>query len=112
MEIIECLLENNVDVDVADIDDETPLVRACYAQNFELMKLLVNYGCRFDYPNNVPLSMCVSRGNISAVKFLLDSGEDIHKKEYLSSACEFNHLDMMDFLYTLGIDVNRRQTST
>ena len=112
MEIIECLLENNVDVDVADIDDETPLVRACYAQNFELMKLLVNYGCRFDYPNNVPLSMCVSRGNIPAVKFLLDIGEDIHKKEYLSSACEFNHLDMMDFLYTLGIDVNKRQTST
>lgn len=113
IEIVECLLQNHAEIDVTDIDEETPLVRACYAQNFDLMKILVEHGCRVDYPNNIPLSMSVSRGNIPAVKLLLEHGEDIHKKEseYLSYACEFNHMDMMDYLNSLGVNVNERNTS-
>lgn len=113
IEIVECLIRSNALLDVTDIDEETPLVRACYVQNLELIKMLVENGCRADHPNSLPLSMCVSRGNIPAVKLFLEHGEEVQKKgsEYLGYACEFNHLDMMDYLHSLDVDINKRNTS-
>lgn len=112
LDIIGCLLTKNVDLDVTDFNDETPLVRACHADDIALMKKLINNGCLFDYPNNLPLRLCVRRGNIPAVKMLLEQGEDINKGDYLSFACQSSNLDMMDYLHSLGVDINRCENST
>ncbi|XP_071172719.1 ankyrin repeat and SOCS box protein 13-like isoform X2 [Mytilus edulis] len=115
IEIVECLLEEGADCDSLNRDTgETTLVIACCLGNLELINMLTKYGCRIDYPNNMPLITCISRGNIPAVTLLLEKGEDIHKRpgDYLSYACDFNRIDMMEYLRTLGIDVNSRRTST
>ena len=73
------LKERPEDINVADYAGNTPLQVACLEGNEDIVKLLLDGGCRTDSKNvdhDTPLIDAVENGHLEVVRLLLDAGAD------------------------------------
>lgn len=71
------MLEYKVDVDIADNDGETPLLKACQNGHLEIIKLLLENGAEVNKAKRngaTPLFAANSGGHNEVVEFLLSAG--------------------------------------
>ena len=120
--IVEALLRvaelNNVDMNILDEDQYTPLHIACsYNKNDRLIDLLLEKGVTFFMAREKelnPLHWAASNGHLKMMKILLESSElgnvdinslDDYDNTPLNLACQENHLDVVKYLIQRGANV-------
>jgi ankyrin repeat protein len=91
------------------------LFRAVYAEDLEIIQLLLDLGADIHYLDNKPffLFIAVMKGNKDMVNLLLDRGADVdeqnrHGQTALVRAVQSEHLDIVRILLDRGADVNGR----
>jgi len=91
------------------------LFRAVYAQDLEIIRLLLDLGADIHYLDNKPffLFIAVMKGNKDMVNLLLDRGADVDEQNRfgqtaLVRAVQDKHLDIVRLLLDRGADVNGR----
>ncbi len=117
-DIVDLLLNQSINVNEKDTMGRTPLMYAA-VRNYcvEILKLLLDKGKNIDInatdsEGNNALIYAVDRGNIDAVKLLLQKKElDINKKNNknetaLTFAIRRNNLELVKLLLEKGADVN------
>jgi ankyrin repeat protein len=85
-DILELLLDNGANPDIANIKEITPLHYAARYENISICKLLVEHGAnpnKQDEFGNTALMIAAQLGNIEILKMLLNSGADINVKNKL-----------------------------
>jgi len=118
-DIIEVLINLNIDVNIKDIDGNTPLYAAAFLGHLEIVKFLVDRGADINIKSNddtSPLYAAAMNGHLEIVKFLVDRGADINiKKNYdtspLYAAAYKGHLEIVEFLVNRGADINIRRNN-
>jgi ankyrin repeat protein len=91
------------------------LFRAVYAEDLEIIQLLLDLGADIHYLDNKPffLFIAVMKGNKDMVNLLLDRGADVdeqnrHGQTALVRAIQDKHVDIVRILLNRGADVNGR----
>ena len=79
-------------------------------QLIDLTRLLIEYGKDVNEHCGLPLRTAVMKDNRKAVRYLIDNGADINKKDEnitpLILACKENNLDVVDLLLLRGANIN------
>jgi len=103
--IIEILIESGVNI---HIDNDTPLIELCNAQEFELMKLFVQNGANIHAQDDMCLITTCINGNLEIFKYLINNGANIHAQNELALrlACANGHIKIVKMLLDLGAEVN------
>lgn len=102
------------DIDVKDNRDRTALHWAIAGNQLEIVKLLVKEGAdleanstHFSKIKHTPLFFAAREGNIEIFKYLIDSGASLENTpDVLNTAIECGHIDMVNLIIELGIDIN------
>lgn len=110
-DIINYLLENNADVNLA-LGYSTPLIEAMYDE--ELVRKLIDLGADVNLPAKsgfTPLMASAGRNNIAIAELLIEKGADIEAKDddginALVYASTYNNEEMVKFLLEKGADAN------
>lgn len=79
--------------------------------NFDIVKLLIDYGEDINYPGHPSIVMAAHRGKLEEIQYVLDRGADIHAVTHtevsaLWSAAYHNNSEVLRFLLNAGIDLN------
>ncbi|KAL7676382.1 hypothetical protein ACOME3_002636 [Neoechinorhynchus agilis] len=108
MEIVQYLLDHGALIELVDCESGlTPLMRAVVADRVDLCDLLLRRGAKIDNlstgEDHSALSLAVSRGNQSVVRFLLANGADPEIKlrdgaNCLMEACKTGNLEIAKLL--------------
>lgn len=113
--ICEYFLKNGAQLDhFRSHDGVTPLTLAVSVDNYDICKLLVEYGVNVNIkgPENLPLLIFAIYGrNTSIVQLLIDGGADIHVKGTFNESTLFAAIDaelpsIAKVLIKKGVDVN------
>ena len=87
MEIVQFLLDNGGEVDIADdIVADTPLHCCSFAGHIEIVKALIEHGADVNAMNrkrNTPLHRAAAAGNVQVAKILIDNGANVNMRGYL-----------------------------
>ena len=92
----------------------TCLKSAIYADNFELVKFLIEKGADVNLTDNVysysPLHVACSHGDINIVKYLVDKGSKINFQDKegqspVAAAIMYEYLDIVKYLVDNGADL-------
>jgi uncharacterized protein len=115
--LVQLLLDNGADINVADNCDQNALFMAASQGRVSMMKLLVQHGLSVRAVNNIgstPLSLAVSYGHKPAAEWLIQHGADVqasnmHGGTALHSACvNTDDPAMVELLLANGADVHKR----
>ncbi len=119
-EIAKLLIENGADVNGAYVNDEgvkkinpskyTPLGAASEIGPLELVQLLIKHGANVKDASDALINASY-RGRLDIIKFLIEKGADVNKKDRLedtalTSAIRSGYLKTANFLIENGADVN------
>lgn len=119
-EIFDLLYLNGADIESRSEEHLTPLMTACFFNNYVGVSKLISYGCDLDAQNNFgDTALMFSEGNIEITKILVENGCDINIKnndgdtaldvaENLSNSDESwfdpkNILIVVDFLRSISV---------
>jgi ankyrin repeat protein len=111
-EIVDCLLKNGADPNMADIIDEwAPLMLASSEGHIEIVKSLLNKGADPDEINKIgrsALELASSHGHIKIVDCLLKNGANPNNDdgEALIEASKNGHTEIVQMLLEYGADPN------
>ncbi|EAY15122.1 MGC83745 protein, putative [Trichomonas vaginalis G3] len=104
--------------EVRDSDEFTPLLYACYDNNLQLVKSLIEGGCNKNAVTKSGsncLLLASFDGYLEIVKYLIEAGFD---KDWRKQSNKFNailcasqkgHLETVKYLKSIGCDVNSKQ---
>ena len=100
--IVKKLLESNAELDVVRENGQSPLLLACYQNDFPLVKLLLNYEPKI-HTEMSPIHICSQFGNIAIFKELILNGADINFKNGngdfpLLVACQYSSYNIVSYL--------------
>ena len=116
VEVLRFLVLQGAGVNDKDLNDMTPLHRACRNPNVETFEYLVSQGADVnakDQQGYTPI-LCAagSNSNVEVLRFLVSQGADVHAKENsldwtpLHHAAHFNpNIDVLQYLISQGADV-------
>jgi ankyrin repeat protein len=115
-DVVAVLVNAGADVHVADVTTvQTPLHRACLAQNKVMAEMLLQHGAKWDcwdkYTGS-PLQWACSKADFTLVSLLLDHGAPPNHTKYtklgppLVLACQRDRLDIAQLLLHRGAEVN------
>lgn len=81
-QIVEILLENNADINIADVRGATPLHRAASKGNYEIVKTLLKYKDKLkidfrDIYGNTPLHLACEEDRQEEAKLLIEHGASL-----------------------------------
>ena len=109
------IFELNISIETKDEYDETPLVKAIYAQNKEIVQYLVSNSADM-YATNLSgettMMICAKKGFLEIAEILLKQGYDLNKsvpstkQSILGMAVWANQLDMVRWLLNNEININ------
>ena len=111
------LVASGADVNDTNADGHTPLyyaTRLTGSDNLDFIRFLVESGadvnCREKTLGYVPLNNAIERGDIGCVKFLVDSGSNVHSKDMcgmtpLHHASKHRSIDIASYLLECGADL-------
>ena len=112
---IKNIFKQDISVETKDEYDETPLVKAVYAQNKEIVEYLVSKDADM-YATNLSgettMMICAKNGFLEISEILLKKGYDLNKsvpstrQSVLSLATWTNQSSMVSWLLKRGADVN------
>ena len=93
----------------------TPLHIACYNDNLEMIKILLEGGANInevDNKGNTPLSFLVKYGKDKLIKFLKENGADINKKNNskntaIEISIQYGNLECIKVFLELGYEINK-----
>ncbi|NRA59383.1 MAG: ankyrin repeat domain-containing protein [Psychrobium sp.] len=113
-EIIEQMINQGMNIDVAVIGDGTALIMAVRAGNMEMVDKLIAMGANVNQPSmgdGNPLILAAKKGRLNMVKQLLKEGADIDDQvagdeTALINASERGKLAVVKYLVAQGADVN------
>ncbi len=111
---VRALIDQGVDVSVAEPDGTTPLHWAAYGQDVEITRLLLAAGAVANVGNRYgvrPLSLACVTGNAPVVAALLDAGANPHTtlmegETALMTAARSGSLEAVELLLDAGADPN------
>jgi len=100
------LLEHGANINIENIEGETPLFTACKNGNTNLVQYLVEKGADINKENRkgeTPLFNPCSSENINLVQYLVEKGAKVNKKSYydktpLFLACKNGNEDLVNYL--------------
>ena len=78
--LAKCLIEHGIDVQQKDVSNRNALFNAVYANNLEVIQLLITAGSQVDiqdYMGLTPLMIACRFGGVSIVKSLLENGGNV-----------------------------------
>ena len=115
---VRALLEQQVDVNVAEVDGTTALHWAAYQGDLEVAQLLLQAGAIADAPNRyavTPLALACGRGNAPIVEALLDAGADANTtlpegETVLMAAARSGNVDVLRLLLARGAEVSATES--
>ena len=115
---VRALLEQRVDVNVAEVDGTTALHWAAYQGDLEVAQLLLRAGASADAPNRyavTPLALACARGNAPIVEALLEAGADANTtlpegETVLMAAARSGNVDVLRLLLARGADVSATES--
>lgn len=107
--IVKDLIAKGADVNICDDEGLSPLYLACFSEQTEVVKILLEHGA--DVHNSSPLCMMCEIGNSEIVRILLNNGADVNlcSDEGLNPlyfACFYNHVEIVKISLKHGADVN------
>ena len=114
-DIVEFLVENNSDLEQKDKGENTPFLWVARFGSKEDLEYFFDKGADINALNKYgqdALKLAVLSGKIEKVKFLVEKGMDIHKKDKtwectpLISAAEHGYLDIIEYLLDKGALIN------
>jgi ankyrin repeat protein len=116
---IQALLEQGADTNVVGIKGRTPLMRAIFSGNADIVELLLEYGADPNHANPnlenfkgwTPLFLAVSRRHLDIVEFLLNAGANVNQQledglTALFFAAQRGDLNIVKLLLKHGADIN------
>ena len=115
LEIAEfCVKEKGLNVDSFDVLSGTPLIRAAYRGNLEVVQYLLDNGASINLQDDlgrVALIEAAIIGNLPVVECLLNKGAEVNvqnanKKTALMLAASRRHLEIVKYLVAKKADVN------
>jgi ankyrin repeat protein len=112
--VIAQLLAKGADVNAADSDGSTPLIKASAAGDAATVRLLISHGAKVNSEINTftPLTAAAWYGHTDIVRVLLDNGADVNAKDAylrmtpLGAAALFEREEIARMLIDKGADVN------
>ena len=115
---VRALLEQQVDVNTAEVDGTTALHWAAYQGDLAVAQLLLRAGASADAPNRyavTPLALACGRGNAPIVEALLDAGADANTtlpegETVLMAAARSGNVDVLRLLLARGADVGATES--
>jgi predicted Fe-Mo cluster-binding NifX family protein len=113
-EIVEVLIENGADVNIADKDGTTPLIHAASNGHTETVKLLIKGGAKVNQCNNSaesPLLCAAMRGHAKTSEVMLEAWADVNIADKDGRTALYYAIEKPDFLKLLianGADVNKK----
>ena len=115
---VRTLLEQQVDVNAAEVDGTTALHWAAYQGDAETARLLLAAGARTDVTNRygvTPLALAAGRGDASVVEALLNAGADPNAtlpegETVLMAAARAGNVGALRLLLAHGADVTARES--
>jgi len=113
LEIVKILLENGAHVDGNPSllknkrpNVQTPLCMAHAMYNADVAKLLLEWGADYKSINLYSImNDFIHRGDISAVKFILEKAPDLQAKAFISAAT-YGKLEIVKYFLDLGVPVD------
>ena len=106
--LFDFLMANGANVNAVNAESETPLIRAIVSQNEYFIERLISAGCDVNLPNGDPLDYLIRQqpAMTDCIDLLINSGADIHRKQYLHTAAANNNIAMMRLLKDGGVDLH------
>ena len=106
--LFDFLMANGADVNVVNADQETPLIRAIISQNEYFIQRLIAAGSDVNLPNGSPLDYLIRQqpAMTDCIDLLINSGADIHKRQYLHTAAANNNIAMIRLLKDDGVNLH------
>jgi len=116
-ETIKQLISLGADVNAVDNDGCTPLYNAIVGGRLDVAEVFINSNANIEATakgNYKALDLAIQKGNLQALKFLLDHGVNVNEKDY-SGACALyravtsvnqNAAEMVQMLLNKGANVN------
>jgi ankyrin repeat protein len=116
-QIVECLLEQRIDVDSRDSLGNTALIYASKSGDEDLVELLIHYGANLDLKGqfgNTALYEASSYGHLNCVKVLIESGANMNLANVrnvfpLGAARMYNRLHVEEYLTRHQIASNKNK---
>ena len=116
-ETVTNLLEQQVDVNGAEVDGTTALHWAAYKGAVETTRLLLRAGASADVRNRhqvTPLMLACARGNAAIVEALINAGADVNTmtpegETLLMTAARTGNVDVLRLLLAHGADLEARE---
>ena len=114
-QVDELLSKFNINIDTADSNGETGLIKSLLTGNFELAKFFLDRGANmyaYDTGGRTSMMICAQNGYIEFAKLLIQKGYDINKKvpsnnhSVLALAVWKNQLEIVKFLLENGAHIN------
>eukprot|EP00072_Mus_musculus_P033040 XP_006500145.1 PREDICTED: uncharacterized protein LOC67575 isoform X1 [Mus musculus] len=114
VEVVSILLRNNCDIDAADMNFITPLMKAVQNWTYECVCILLKHGAdpnRKDKNGNTSLHYAVSEDNQTLAKCLLKYSANMEQKNKdgftpLLLALKENKIEMAKFLVKMGANIH------
>ena len=116
LELAKQLIELGEEIDLADLNDQTPLDIAVESGQNEMLQLLIELGAdplRESRGGSVPILLAAGNGQSKAIRLLVEHGADVnfrHERGWtpLLLALYYNHEDTAEYLLEHGADVSAR----
>lgn len=110
IEMVELLLQYGADPNLPDGENQstTPLVTAIMENNYDIVKLMIDYNAevnRLNTLNTSPLFNAVLMGHTEIVNLLLDSGADPHGSGGRPPIMVVSNKEIMRLLQDEGVDI-------
>jgi hypothetical protein len=110
----------NINVNVKDVNKDTPLHDAAYYGHIEITRLLLQNGAELNVRNNhgwTPLHYAAFQGHVDILHFLVENGADLEAQSNdgeraLHWAAYYGHLPFIQELISrYHVDINARMTN-
>ncbi|MBX9721478.1 MAG: ankyrin repeat domain-containing protein, partial [Candidatus Obscuribacterales bacterium] len=113
IELVERFLDCNIDPNIRGANASTPLIIAAKKGHFEICKLLISRGGDPTLCDSSGLKLAfaaIEGGNTELLKYVLSLGQEFNVEtdsgQAFSIAARNSHIEMIDLLLELGLDVN------
>lgn len=113
LERVKFFIEHGANIEVGDIDRNTPLLWATSGNYFEIVKFLVEKGADIEAKNIYgynPFFCAVERGHLEIFKFFIETGKihmetkNCHGDSPLILATKSNKMEIIKYLLEIGAD--------